>query len=128
MAVKYVVVPKGNPVNPQAPKKFYSQVKTSGEIDLRELSTHIANISTLSSIDVMAVLEALLQIIPQHIADGKIVRLGDFGDFRLTLQSAGSETAGAVTAQNIKAPRLRFRPGKVFKKAMRNIEYKKAAT
>jgi hypothetical protein len=29
----------------------------------------------------MAALEGLLQVIPRHIADGKLVRLGDLGHF-----------------------------------------------
>ncbi|MDR1652428.1 MAG: hypothetical protein LBS01_02025 [Prevotellaceae bacterium] len=30
MAVNYVVVPKGNPADPNAPKKFYAQAISSG--------------------------------------------------------------------------------------------------
>lgn len=53
-----------------------------------------------------------MQVIPDKIADGKVVRLGDFGNFRLTLQSEDSEETGDVNAQNTKRNRLRFRPGK----------------
>jgi hypothetical protein len=35
MAVTYVVVPHGNPGDPEAPKKFYAQAKSSGELTFR---------------------------------------------------------------------------------------------
>jgi len=128
MSVKYVVVGRGKPGVPDSPKKYYSMVKSTGEIDLRELSNQIADVSTVTPIDVLAVLESLLQMVPQHIADGKIVRLGDFGDFRLTLKSEGSESADAVSVHKIKSSHLRFRPGKVFKQTLNNIQCKKAAS
>ena len=65
--------------SPGDPEKYYSQTKSNGDVDLRQLSTQIADISTVCTIDTMAVLEALVKVVPQNIADGKIVRLGDFG-------------------------------------------------
>ncbi|MDR1382189.1 MAG: DNA-binding protein, partial [Tannerella sp.] len=38
MAVNYVLVERGNPGNPKAPKKFYAQAKSSGDLTLRKLS------------------------------------------------------------------------------------------
>lgn len=125
MSVPYSVVAKGNPANPSAPKKYYMQVKSSSEITLRQLSEQIGAISTVSSIDTLAVLEALLQILPKEIADGKIVRLGDFGSFSLSLKSEGAENEEDVSSRNLKSSHLRFRPGKEIKKVLANIEYKK---
>jgi len=70
MAIQYVVVTKGNPANPTAPKKFYAQARSSGEVALRQIAKEISDMSTVSTIDTMAVLEALLQLIPKHLADG----------------------------------------------------------
>ena len=56
MAVNYVLTQKGNPGNPAAPKKFYAQAKSSGELTLRMLSREIAEGSTtVSDTDVLAV-------------------------------------------------------------------------
>jgi len=52
-----------------------------------EIAAEIAKMSTVSTIDAIAVLEAFKQVIPQHLADGKIVRLGDFGTFITTINS-----------------------------------------
>lgn len=125
MPVKFSVVPKKNPRDQAAPAKYYANARSNGNVTLRQLAKQIAEISTVSTIDTIANLEALLQVIPNHIADGKIVRLGDFGSFRLTITSEGSETEDDVTSSNIKGNKLKFQPGKVFKTVLNNIEYEK---
>jgi hypothetical protein len=68
MAVKYRLVQKFNPQKPDDPKKYYAAVVTRGDVSLRELSKELALISTVSIADVMATIEALLEIIPRHWA------------------------------------------------------------
>lgn len=125
MSVKYVVTGKINPSKPTEPKKFYAQVKSSGETTLRELAKMISQTSTVSTADVMAVLEGFIEIMPQEIARGQIVRLGDFGSFSLSIQSEGSEKEEQVNANSIKSNKLNFRPGKVVKDALKQIQYEK---
>jgi hypothetical protein len=38
MSVKFNIVERGNPSNPQAPKKFYPSIQSSGRMTLRELA------------------------------------------------------------------------------------------
>ena len=86
MSTKYTVIARRKPGDPTAPEKYYPSVKSSGRITLRQLSKQIAEISTVSSVDTLAVLEALLTLIPREISNGNIVNLGDFGTFRLRIQ------------------------------------------
>jgi predicted histone-like DNA-binding protein len=125
MAVKYTVVARGKPGDPEAPKKYHPMVKSTGKTTLRDLAERIAEISTVSSVDVVAVLEALLTIIPRELADGNIVNLGDFGTFRLRVRSTGSDSEEEVTARNIIQAFARFRPGKRFKKTLDNASFEK---
>ena len=127
MTVKYNVVERGNPSNREAPKKFYPSVASSGRRTLRQLAGRISEISTVSSTDTMAVLEALLKTIPQELADGNVVELGDFGNFWLKVTSEGAETADAVRATQITTLLPRFNPGKEFKKVLATVEYEKGA-
>jgi len=92
MAIKYSLIERINPADLSMPRKIYAVNKSSGELSLRQLSKRIADISTVSSIDTMAVLEALVQVIPEELSDGNIVRLGDFGSFYANLKSSGAET------------------------------------
>ena len=126
MSVKYSVVERGNPSNLQAPKKFYPSISSSGRKSLRQLAGRISEISTVSSADTMAVLEALLTVIPQELAAGNIVELGDFGNFWLKANADGADTAEAVRANQITTLLPRFNAGKEFKKVLASIEFEKA--
>ena len=92
---------------------------------MREFVDELADDSTLTTVDLMAVLEGFLQNIPQEISKGNIVDLGDFGSFKLQIKTSGSETADAVTASNITNVLVQFRPGKDFKKTLKLTEFKK---
>lgn len=126
MTAKYNVIARGNPSNPAAPKKHYASFISSGKMTLRQLAKQIASISTVSSIDTLAVLEAFLQVIPQQLAEGNIVSLGEFGSFRLKVKSAGSETPEAVSAHNITNVLPQFTPAKAFKQVIAATEFEKA--
>ena len=71
MPVKFNVVERGNPAKAEAPKKFYPSIQSGGRMTLRELAKEISTISTVSSTDTMAVLEALLTIIPKELSTGQ---------------------------------------------------------
>ncbi len=126
MTVKYNVVERGNPSNPSVPRKFYPSVTSSGRKSLRQLSAQIAQISTVSSADTMAVLEALLTVIPQELVAGNVVELGDFGNFWLKNEADGAATAAEVRATQITNLLPRFNAGKQFKKVLHTVEYEKA--
>jgi predicted histone-like DNA-binding protein len=126
MPVKYHVVARGKPGDPNAPKKYYPVIKSTGRVTQRDLARQAAEISTLSSADLAAALEIFLTIIPRELADGNIVALGDFGSFSLRVSSEGAETEEAVSAHAIKRVVAGFRPGKQFKKLLGDAEFKKA--
>ena len=126
MAVKFNVVSRGNPSNPTAPKKFYPSVESSGRKTVRQLAGEISQFSTVSRVDTIAVIEALLTVIPQELAAGNIVELGDFGSFWLRTSSDGADTPEAVRASQIKKVLPRFNPGKEFKGVLGSIEFHKA--
>ncbi len=126
MAAKYNIIERGNPSNPEAPKKYYPSFTSSGKITIRKLAEQIASISTVSSIDTLAVLEAFLQVVPKELADGNILALGEFGSFRLKIKSEGSDTPEAVRAGNITNVLPQFTPGKAFKQVLAATEFEKA--
>lgn len=125
MSVKYHVVARGKPGDPSAPKKYYASVKSIGRVTVFDIAEEINRMSTVSSIDLAAMLEAFLVTIPQKLAEGKIVDLGEFGSLRLRVQSEGSDTPEEVSASNIKRAFARFSPGKRFKRVLRNITFQK---
>ena len=127
MAVNYVIVSRGNPSDPKAPKKFYAQAKGSGEFTFRKLSKEIAEGSTtVSDTDVLAVLNDLTKILRRHLDNGEIVRFGDFGTFQVTVSSEGAEAEAKFNSSLIKNAKVTFRPGIDLKEMLRNLKYAKA--
>ena len=125
MSVKYNVVERGNPSDREAPKKYYASVVSSGRKTMRQIAGRITQISTVSSTDTMAVIEAFLNVIPEELAAGNVVELGDFGSFWMKANSEGSEIAEDVRASNITNLLPRFNPGKEFKKVLATVEFEK---
>jgi predicted histone-like DNA-binding protein len=127
MTIIYFPITKKDPRNPNAPAKFYPAMRSSRRSDLRSIAQRISEMSTLTTIDSLAVLEALLTVIPQELAHGRIVELGDFGSYRLTLQGHAADTSQDLTVQHIRKAKANFVPGRLFKEALERMNYEKGA-
>jgi predicted histone-like DNA-binding protein len=125
MALKYRLIQRVNPRTPADARKFYAQVVTKGEVTLRELASEIADISTVSMVDTMAVIEAFIHLIPKHLCQGEIIRLGDFGSYAIGLLSQGADSEEQFSDQLIQGVKVYFRPGSELKKTFSVIEFKK---
>jgi predicted histone-like DNA-binding protein len=126
MAVKYTVTEKSNPQKPEAPKKWYANAKSTGDTTLRTLGREIAARSTVSPADTQAVLVALTEVLTEHLAEGKIARLGDFGAFQVSISSEGAETEDKFNASMVKNQKVVFRAGIDIKEMLNNLKFEKA--
>jgi predicted histone-like DNA-binding protein len=127
MAISYVTVERGNLTNPAAPKKWYAQAKSSGELTFRKLAKEISGGgTTVSDTDVLAVLNDLTKVLQRHLEAGEIVRFGDFGSFQVSIKSNGAETEAKFNASLIHSPKITFRPGADLKETLNNLKYAKA--
>ncbi|MCI0613189.1 hypothetical protein L0244_09380, partial [bacterium] len=124
MALKYRLLQKRNPQNPQLPGKVYAQAITKDEVDFRQLAQQISAISTVSVIDIVGVIEAFVQLIPRHLTQGEIIRLGDFGSFALGIFSEGVEVEKILRKDNQESQNL-LPPGKGTQKILAQIEFEK---
>ena len=125
MTIRYNVVPKVDPRNLEAPPKYYPTAVSTGRTDMRALAERIAEISTVSTIDSMAMLEALQVVIPDELSQGKIVDLGGFGAFRLTIKASGEAVPDDVSVRNIKTTRVQFKPGPGFIDMLKGLKFRK---
>jgi predicted histone-like DNA-binding protein len=82
-----------------------------------------ADRSTLTTADMMAAIESFLSIVPQQLAKGNIVELGEFGSFWLKTTADGADVPEGVGAEQITSLLPRFIPGKTFKKMLKTIDY-----
>lgn len=126
MAITYVLTQRGNPSNPEAPKKIYALAKSREELTFRKLSKEIAeNSTTVSDTDVLAVLNDLTKVLKRHLANGEIVRFGDFGSFQIAITSEGADTEAKFNTSLIKGGKVTFRPGVDLKEMLAALKYEK---
>jgi predicted histone-like DNA-binding protein len=128
MTVRFNVTPRKDPRDLTAQPKYYVRVKSSGRADTHAIARTINSMSTVSSVDTAAVLEAFLNVVPEKLVEGNIVELGDFGTFRVSVSSEGQEQAEAVSARNITDVRVIFTPGKRFVQLLNTAEFQKEST
>ncbi len=65
-------------------------------------------------------------IIPRHIEKGEIIRLGELGSLRITVNSEASDTAEEVNASKIKKANYRFAPGRELQQTLKMLKYSRA--
>lgn len=107
------------PGDDTAPKLLYAKAQASGEVTMDEMAEEISYSTSLTDGDVLNAIRALIKQANKNLADGKIVRLENFGSFQLQLQSEGAETEKKFTSANITGARIQFRPGRPMKAATR---------
>lgn len=114
-----------NPNDLSAPEKFYAAVINNGSIDMNKLAERIAYQSTLTPGDCYNVLSALENNVIDELKEGRIVRLGELGTFRLSVSSNGSDTYEEGHTGLVKKARILFRPGTGFRNMLKNLVFKK---
>lgn len=125
MTIKFNIVERGRPGDSEAPKKYYPSIQSTGRVSARELAEHASDISTLSTPDMMAAMEALLTIIPKELANGNVVELGDFGHFWLRFSAEGAEDPAEVRGDQVTTLIPRFIPGRRFRNVLAAVEFQK---
>jgi predicted histone-like DNA-binding protein len=121
--IQYKLKEQVDPRDVNAARTFLPVKQKQETLTLRDFARRISRESTVSSMDAMAVLEGLLQIIPDEIANGKIIKLGDFGTFRSTISSEPAVSIEAFHVSKIKGLNVRFRPAKEFTKQISTIDF-----
>ena len=125
MSVKFNVVQRGNPAKPEAPKKFYPSIVSSGRRSQREVAVSASKLSALEPADMAAAAENFLSVITDELSRGNIVDLGEFGSFWLRVETEGADAEDGVNAASIQAVRVRFTPGKAFQEMLDKISFEK---
>ncbi len=102
----------------------YSDVMTIEKF-ARHISTHGC---VYSRADISAILYMAVDCMREQLLEGKKIRLGDMGDFSLTLQSKGAESADKFTAQNITGVNVVWECGDEFKNLITEAEFNLVAS
>lgn len=96
-------------------KLYYGQIRAQQTLTFGKLCESIAASSTASQGDVMLVIDGLLAVMKQHLDNGEVVEMGDFGKFRMLAGSKGTIKAEDFSTALFKKGRIIFTPGAKLK-------------
>lgn len=126
MKQKFRPVAKKDPRNPNGNPKYYPSPVYNGTYSIDDVSKYIANISTVSEIDVSAVLRSFVKVFPDILQQGNRIDLEGLGIFSLGFVTTASEKEEDVSANNVEKCKLKYSPEHALKKAIENTEIEKA--
>ena len=102
----------------------YSDVMT-----IEKFARHIATHGCVySRADISAILYLAVDCMREMLLDGRKIRLGDLGDFSVSLSSKGAETADKFSAANITAVNVVWDCGQEFKNLLPDAEFNLVAS
>jgi len=118
-----LVLRPSKPGEKDSEKKFYAVSKTNGISSMKTLCKLISARSTVSSADVKAVLDNLNFVLDMELQEGRIVKFGDFGSFRISVSSDGVTDKKDFNSSMLRPPRIIFTPGGELKDTKKTLEY-----
>ena len=102
----------------------YAEVMT-----IEKFAKHIASHGCVySRADIAAILYIAVDEMREQLLDGKKIRLGDLGDFSISLTSKGAENADKFTSANITGVNVNWEPGSEFKNLLADAEFNLVAS
>ncbi|BEG97870.1 HU family DNA-binding protein [Bacteroides sedimenti] len=123
MSVNYSVVLRKNPGKIDDVGKYYALAQANGELNFNRLCKDVKSRCTVTRADMAGVIEAIVESMIYALEDGKIVRLGNFGSFQISLTGDGAETEKEYNASMIRGSKIVFRPGEMLVDMMKTLSY-----
>lgn len=104
-------------------KLYYPQAVNNGYVSFDELCTEISDMCTLTSADVKAVLDRMNYVLDKSLHAGRIVQLGQIGNFRMAVGGSGVAKTDDFKPSQIRKPRIVFTPGKKLQLTRSNSKF-----
>ena len=110
-------------------KKAFAVAQYAEVMTIEKFAKHISTHGCVySRADISAVLYMAVDCMREQLLEGKKIRLGDLGDFYVSLSSKGAEDANTFTAQNITDVKVLWEPGCEFKTLTADAEFNLVAS
>ena len=112
----YSVSARLNPMEKDAPARFYASAQTNKVMDLNAFARHIANHGCVyKRADIAAVLTMAVDCLREMLLSGTKVQLGDLGNFYVSFHSEGTTTAKEFNPEiHIKSVNVNWERGADF--------------
>jgi predicted histone-like DNA-binding protein len=121
MAILLNRVERMNPLTKT--KKWYATAKTITQVSESAAARQIADETTLNRKEAEMALSQFEKVLITNLLSSNSVKLGDWGSFHLTCNSASAETKEALTAKDVKGLNIRFTPGRALKEALNKATF-----
>lgn len=123
MPILFNKVKRGNPAKPQAPRKWYPVLKSTGLVREKQVAKLLADETTLNPKEAEFAIAQLQKVVVNLLLSGNTVQLGDLGSFRVTVHAEGAETKEAVTSKQIKKLTVRFSESEALKEGLEKATF-----
>ena len=104
----------------------FAVAQYTGVMNIDKFSRHISSHGSVYSR--AAILYLTVDCMREQLLEGKKIRLGDLGDFSISLSSKGVEDPNAFNAQNITGVKVIWEPGAEFKSLRDDAEFNLVAS
>ena len=110
-------------------QKTFAVAQYSEVMTIEKFAKHISSHGCVySRADISAILYMAVDCMREQLLEGKKIRLGDLGDFAVSLSSKGAADASTFTAQNITDVKVFWEPGAQFKNLITDAEFNLVAS
>ena len=107
----------------------YAIAQYADVMNIEKFARHISSHGCVySRADISAILYMAVDCMREMLLEGKKIRLGDLGDFSVSLASKGAESADKFSAQNITGVNVNWECGAEFKNLLADAEFNLVAS
>lgn len=120
---KYQLTKKRNRLNPAKDGLWYGTPAPAQKFDTKDLCELASKYTTIGPFEVRAVLDLIGRFVPQALAEGRVVQLGDLGSLRLEYGSEGVREPEDFHPRLMRPARAVFQPSKRLAQEVRRQLY-----
>ncbi len=122
--IDYSVYLWNNPLNQDEPAKAYGRNQVREVWTLEQFAKHIADHNGVYSRGtVKGVISDMCECLVEQLLNGNKIKLGELGDFFISLKTEGAATIKDFSVGNIKEVNIVFTPGEDFENIVDQAEF-----
>lgn len=107
----------------QGKEKYFALARMVSVTPLDEVCELVAVRSSMSSADVKSIIDSLCWVTSHELKGGRLVQLGELGNFRLTVSANGVDFPELVKAHTIRKARVVFAPGALLRETCQKVSF-----
>lgn len=116
MAIPYIISQRTNSIDANKSSIYFLKIVQKDVVDINRLSKEIEKETSLSEVDVHAVLLALQSKIMQHLEEGNVINLENLGKFSIAAKTIAHEKKEEVSIKDVQKFGINFMPSLKIKR------------